>query len=203
VIWVAAVLAACGSSAAAPAPSATAHGGCPPAGARTLAATPGARVYSQDGFVYACAPRSGRRYRLGVAAGCLQSARVGPAAAAGGIVAYAAQRCGVDTISAFVIVRRLSDGRQVFSRAAAPAAIGPEAAQSVGSIVVDRGGAAAWITVQRSIVSRRYRALVCAAVGSGVRVLDAGSAIRVRSLRLRGRRLTWRDGASLRSANFG
>jgi hypothetical protein len=102
-----------------------------------------------------------------------------------------------------VVVRRLSDGRQLFSHPAASAAVGPEAAESVGSIVVGPGGRAAWITVQRSIDSRRYQALVCAAVGSAVRVLDAGPAIRVRSLRLRGRRLTWHDGGALRSATLG
>jgi len=55
---------------------------------------------------------------------------------------YAVERCGIDTGTTLVEVRRFSDGRRLFSQAAVPAA-GVESFDSVGSIVINGGGALA------------------------------------------------------------
>lgn len=180
-----------------------ASAGCgPTAGDRTLAASPEARVYSLGGSVYGCTSGSGRRYRLGAASLCNGSARVGPVAVAAKLAAYALQRCGVDTSTALVEVRRLSDGQERFSHAASSLMLGPESFESVGSIVIAPTGRLAWIASESSIVTHRHAGQVVEASGSAVRVLQTGSAIEVGSLRLRGSKLTWRAGGSERSAKL-
>jgi hypothetical protein len=201
-VAVVALAAACGSSTAATSTS-NAGASCGPAAARTLAASSGARVYVQSGAVYACTPRSARRYRLGSAGRCIGGARVGPAAAAGPVVAYAVTRCGVDTGSATVVVRLLSDGSQLLDHPALTAAPGPESFQSVGSIVVNRGGAAAWIATSNSILSHRRITQVVEATRAGVRALASGAGIDVRSLRLHGSTLSWSAGGASHSARLG
>jgi hypothetical protein len=197
-------LAACGSSAAAPGGSASssassAGSGCGPVAARTLAASSAARVYVQSGAVYGCATGSRRRYLLGHTSFCNNSDRVGPMVVAGRMAGYAVTRCGVDTGSATVDVRRLSDGARVFSHAAA-SAIGPESYVSVTGIVATPGGGVAWIARASSIVGHRSATGVFARRGSGVRQLDAGAGIGPSSLRLEGARVSWQDGSARRSA---
>lgn len=200
-------LAACGSSAAAPSQSsssgqaASAH--CGPASAHTLAASSGARVFSLAGVVYGCAPGTGRRYELGSASRCIGSARVGPVAASGDLAAYAVQTCGVDLATATVAVRRLSDGRRLYSHVALTASPGPESFESVGSIALDRDGALGWIASASSIASHRRLTQVLARNGSGARVLATGSNIRTDSLRQRGSRLTWSADGAQHSAPLG
>jgi hypothetical protein len=195
------VLAACGSSAAVT--SSAALKGCGPAGAHTLASSAGARVYAHGGSVYACSRSSGRSYRLGDARQCIAGARVGPAAAAGAVVAYAIERCGVDTASAAVVVRRVTNGEQLSRHAAFSGPPGPESFQAVGSIVVNRSGHAAWIASDHSIVSHHLFAQVLETSGSGVRMLASGETIALGSLRLHGSRLTWTAGGAQHSATLG
>jgi hypothetical protein len=175
---------------------------CGPASAHTLAASPGARVYSETGSVYGCAPgRPG--IRLGSATICIGAGRAGPAAAAGALAAYALERCGVDTVSTSVIVRRFSDGKELYDEGAWTLNVGPELYAWVGSTVVDRAGDVAWIATENSMVSDQHWTEVAERVGGGVRVLDAGSQIVAGSLRLNGATLTWRDGSATRSARLG
>ncbi len=189
---------ACGSSAA----GATAS--CGARGARTLAASTKARVYAHGGSVYACAGTGGRSYRLGSASRCIAGARVGPVTAAGTAVAYAVTRCGVDTASASVTVLRVSDGKQLLTRAAFSGPSAPEAFQAVGSIVVNRKGHVAWIVSDHSIATHHVVAQVIAARGSThTRVLATGSAIGLGSLRLDRQRLTWTAGGVQHSATMG
>ena len=193
-------LAACGSSAAVT--SSAALKLCGPRGAHTLASSTGARVYAQGGSVYACSRSNGRFYRLGDARQCVAGARVGPAAAAGGVVAYAVERCGVDTATASVVVRRVSDGNQLARHAAFAGPPGPESFQAVGSIVVNRRGRAAWITSTHSVVSHHLSVQVIEASGSGARVLASGGTIAPDSLRLHDSRLTWTAGGQRHSATL-
>ncbi len=212
VVVTAAALAACGSSAAAPTSTTasttsgatTARARCGPASAHTLAASSGARVYSAGGVVYGCAPGNAHHYRLGSARSCLSSPRVGPVAAAGRIAAYGVATCGIDFGASKVVVRRLSDGAQLFSHAASSASSGPESYGSVGSIVVTPSAAVAWIAVDHSIVAHRVVAQVMARGSSGgVRVLQTSPGIVPGSLRLHGSTLTWRVGTATRSASLG
>jgi hypothetical protein len=119
------------------------------------------------------------------------------------VAVYAAARCGTDTGSATVVARRMSDGTQLFSRPAIAASAGPEAYQSVSSIVVTRSGKAAWIASDHSIVSHHFQAQVLAGSSAGVRVLQTATNISRKSLRLRGSTVTWVAGGVKHSAGLG
>lgn len=176
---------------------------CGPAEAHTLAADGIARVYAMHNSVLGCSRHGTRAYLLGQRATCLGSARVDPVLVAGQLTAYGSERCGVDTGFTEVIVRRLTDGRQLRS---APATTPPgvESFQNVGSLVLKRDGALAWIGSGSSIVGhgRRKIEVYAANAGGPVRLLDSGVTVRPGSLKLHGSRLTWKHGASLRHAGL-
>jgi hypothetical protein len=208
-LWVFAVsVAACGSSSAAPQTPASSQGSgaaarCGPAGARTLAASGLARVYSLRGSVYGCSVKGRKSYRLGHASRSIREGRVGPVAVAGEDAAYGLTQYGVDTVSAGVIVRRLRDGKQLRGLAATSKALGPESFASVDSIVVNRTGAVAWIAQGGSVISGHPSDVeVDRADARGHSVLDSGAGIGGRSLRLRDSTISWRDGAATRSATL-
>jgi hypothetical protein len=201
-------VAACGASSAAPQPPASSQASgptarCGPAGARTLAASRLARVYSLRGSVYGCSVKGHQSYRLGHASRSIREGRVGPVAAAGEAAAYGLTQYGVDTVSASVIVRRLRDGKQVRGLAATSKALGPESFESVDSIVVNRTGAVAWIAEGGSVISGHRREVeVDRADARGHSVLDSGAGIDSGSLRLHGSTISWRDGAATPSATL-
>ena len=217
--WIVAlvVLASCGSSDAKTAggPSTTSSSGsstgstpvvtrCGPASAKTLAGNGRVRVYVLNQDVYGCSVARGRSFRLGHAVRALAQARVGPLAVAGDLAAYGLQSFGVDTVSASVVVRRLTDGT-VLKELRATRAAGAESFESIGSLVVMANGAVAWIGSLHSIVGHRSAIEVHAAGGAGAgadRVLDSGPDIDLASLRLHGSRLTWVDGAVTRHATL-
>jgi len=203
------VLASCGSSAAAPggspaSPSATTSARhCGPSGATTLASSSQARVYSSGGGVYGCSFAAGRSFRLGSAARSLHEGRVAPVVLAGSDVAYGLATFGVDTGRTGVVVRRLTDGTQLADFASTQAGV-VEGFQSIGSLVVKRDGAVAWIGVERSIVGSRQVVEVhgAPAGASTDRLLGSGAQIAPSSLRLHGSTLTWRDGGATRHATL-
>ncbi len=158
-------------------------------------------MFVQSGAVYGCAAGRAGRYLLGHAAVCIRSDRVGPVAVAGRMAAYAVTTCGVDTGSATVVVRRLSDGARLFSHAAADAA-GPEGYVAVTTIVATSAGAVGWIARASTIVGHRTVTGVYARQGSGVSKLDSGNRIGVGSLRLSGSTLSWQDGSGRRSSRL-
>ncbi len=173
---------------------------CGPAGARTLAASSRARVYAVGAQVFGCARGSGKRFAIGSQRTCLRTAFVGPFAVAGVKTAFAVKRCGVDTGTSTIVVRRLDTGRVIGQQPANTSPIGPESSVTVSAIVLGQTGAVAWITQAASIVGHRRATAVHAAGAHGARVLDSGSAIDPHSLTLRGGRVRWRHGASWRSA---
>lgn len=212
------LLAACGSSSAAsersasasststgttqgafkpPPPRATA---CGPRDARTVAASPDARVYTTKGAVDGCTI-GGRSYQLGASSRTVRENRVAPVALAGIVAGYALSSFGVDTVSAQVVVRDLANGREVHE-AAATSVVLPEAFQSVDAIVVKSDGAVAWISHAGSVVSHRQRTEVHRLDTRGPELLDSGSGIAPGSLRLRGSTLTWRHGSVTRRATL-
>lgn len=176
---------------------------CGPAARRTLVADRQARVFVSGRHVFGCARGSAALYDLGRATTCLGGALAGPFALSGVRVAFALKTCGVDTGRSAVRVRRLDTGKVVAQRPATTSALGAEAYVTVSAIVLGRSGSYAWITEAASIVSHRRAIQVHAAGPGGARILDAGAAIRPRSLRLSGKVLRWRDGAQLRSAMLG
>jgi len=198
-------LVACGASTAAvthssAAASRSAKPPCGPARAKTLAADSYARVYESGSAVYGCAS-GGRSYRLGAGARTIREARVGPVALAGRDAAYGLTSFGVDTISATVVVRRLSDGKQLRSDAATSHPVGPEFTESVDRVVVKSDGAVAWTSTAGSIVRQGVKELeVNRDDRGGHSLLDSGSSVEVTSLRLRGSRLSWRDAGRTRTA---
>lgn len=178
---------------------------CGPSSAHTLVSGSRARVYSQGGSVYGCAAGGTVDVKLGGAIICLGIAgRAGPAIAlAGTLVAYSLERCGVDTGSSSILIRRLTDGRLRYRQSAWTLGIGPESYVTVGSIVVNRAGNVAWIASAASIIRHGHGIEVAENSGAGVRRLDSGTGIVTGSLRLRGSRLTWLHGRATRSAKLG
>jgi hypothetical protein len=153
--------------------------------------------------VYACSSTTGRSYRLGSAGNCLVAARVAPVALAGSIVAYGLKRCETDFGTAEVVVRRLTDGRQLRVLPALTRLAAPEAYASVTALVVRADGAVAWIGVRSSLVGRRSEVEVHTADASGTAVRGAGTEIGRLSLALKGSRISWSDGGAERSAPLG
>jgi hypothetical protein len=209
-LWVFVVsVAACGSSSAAPQSPASAQGSgaararCGPAEARTLAASGLARVYSLRGAVYGCSVKGRKSYRLGNASRSIREGRVGSVAVAGQDAAYGLTQYGVDTVSASVIVRRLSDGTRLRDLAATSRPLGPESFESVDSIVVKRTGAVAWIAEGGSVISGHASDVeVDRADERGHSLLDSGAGIDGRSLRLRDSTISWRHAAATRTATL-
>jgi hypothetical protein len=188
----AAVLAAIGGgTAAASAP-------CAPAGAQVKLADRHAQVYALGKAIYACDRRTRSTTKLGQATVCVATARVDNMSLAGDIVAYGLDRCGVDTGFTTVIVRRVSDGKRLHSFAAVTGPGLVESYQSVGSLIVTPKGAVAWIATDSSIVAHGRRIEVHA----NRKLLDSGTGIAPTSLRLHGSTLSWRDGASTRTATL-
>jgi hypothetical protein len=149
-------------------------------------------------MVYACSTAGQRRLLLGRSTICVGSAAVRRVALAGDVVAYALERCGVDTGSATIEVLNAASGRKLSSRAALAGPVPPESYPSIGSLIVGRGGAVAWIAAARSIVGRGDSI----EVHRGGAVLDSGPGIVLSSLRLRGGTLSWRHGTSTRRASL-
>lgn len=176
---------------------------CGPIGRRTLVADRRARVFVSGSHVFGCARGRAAAYDLGRATTCLGGALAGPFALSGVRVAFALKTCGVDAGRSAVFVRRLDTGKVVAQRPATTSALGAEAYVTVSAIVLGRSGSYAWITEAASIVSHRRAIQVHAAGPAGARILDSGSGIRPRSLRLSGKVLRWRDGGQLRSARLG
>lgn len=184
---------ACGAGPAA----ASAH--CRPAGSQTMASDRQARVYKLHGTVYGCDRRTGKLSRMGSTSIFRPGEpQIDHVALAGMVVAYGSQVHGVDTGSASVSVRRLSDGKLLQSLAAITGSVGPESVQSIDALVVERTGNVAWIATVTSIIGR----------GSDMEVhgnrllLDSGSGIVASSLRLRGSTVSWRHGSTTKSATL-
>ena len=199
-----ALLAGCATSSASSGQARTASNGpaCGPRTAKTLAASPAARVYVVNHVVYGCSGRTHRRTQLGSDSIC-QRTRVGPFALSGQLLAYGSESCGVDTGSSEVVIRRLSDGKTLASTAAMTQPLGVEAFSEVDSIVVNGAGAAAWIASGGSIVQQGNRhAEVHKLLRGSATLLDSGSAIVTHSLRLHGSTISWRDGAITKTSSL-
>ncbi len=176
--------------------------GCVPDRARTLIANDRAAVYALGAGVYGCTA-SGRRYRLGASDRTLREGRAGPLALAGVDVAYGLSSFGVDTGTAQVLVRRLTDGVVLRKASATSHSAGAESYQSVAALVVKADGAVAWIGLGRSIIGRRPVVEVHRYDRRGQALLDSGSAVATGSLRLHGSQLTWTKRGQRRSATLG
>jgi hypothetical protein len=150
--------------------------------------------------VYGCAAKS-RSFLLGSRNSCLRSTLFQIAALSGVTAAYGSERCGVDTGSTEVVVRRLSDGGRLASSAAV-AAPGPESYTRVRSIRVRGDGSAAWIAVASSIAAGHSRTEVRRHDGAGERLLDSGPQVVPDSLRLQGNIVSWQHGSRRRSARL-
>jgi hypothetical protein len=175
---------------------------CGPSTARTLAGDSRARVYASHGAAFGCAADGSKSYRLGVRTNCIGADLVGPFVVAGEISAYASERCGVDTGFTQVLVRNLRTGKRV---SASPAATppGPESFASVSALVARSDGAAAWVASATSIGNHGANVELRRVEGGGPSaLLDSGSAIAPRSLRLRGTTLSWLHGGQRRSASL-
>jgi hypothetical protein len=176
---------------------------CGPASAHTLASDGVARVYSQNKHVYGCAASDQKSFRLGQASGNLDRRRVGPLALSGVDAAYGLTTSGVDTISADVVVRRLTDGKVLHRQNAISGKLSAEFYEAVDAVVVKRDGSVAWTANGGSILSGKPpRRQVNRIDKSGYDLLDSHRNIRLHSLKLSGSKLTWRDGSATQSATL-
>ncbi len=177
---------------------ATAPHPCGPSDAHTLAANHVARVYEVRDVVYGCSRT--HTTRLGGGARDFRE-HVGPVALAGSVAAYGLTRSGIDTVSGVVIVRRLSDGKQLRELSATTVPLGAEFFQSVKSVVVRTDSAVAWVGAGSSIAMGNHRVLeVVKADSRGEARLDSGAEIKPDTLRLDGAKVTWIHGTDTRSA---
>jgi hypothetical protein len=198
VIACALVWAAAGSAAQRPASVA-----CGPGHAKTLASDRAARVYSQGGNVYGCARAGHQSFRLGTLANSMSEGRAGPVNLAGTDVAYGLTYYGIDTISADIVVRSLTDGAVLRRRDSWAGSVAVEYFQTVNDIVVKRDGSVAWIATAGSIVSRGSADTeVEKSDRTSGTLLDKSKQIRVHSLLLSGSQLSWRDGSATRHATL-
>ena len=197
VLAVAGLLSACGASMAQSQRSSGPP--CGPVAAHTLALSSQARVYVSGGTAYGLAKSGSAPIRLGGRGSCIGTPRIGPVTVTGALAAYGSETCGIDTGSTLVVVRRLTDGRQLrSSRATGP--VGREGYQSVDAIALKGDGAVAWIATGRSPGTRHSVIEVWRSDRHGLVQLDSGAGIGVRTLRLRGSTLRWRHGTAMRHA---
>lgn len=174
---------------------------CGPAAAHTLASSSQARVYSARRAAFGCAAGAGKAFRLGVTSTCIGADLVGPVVVAGELAAYASKRCGVDTGFTQVLVRNLRSGKRL-SASVAVASPGPESFASVDSLVARSDGAAAWIAEASSLGTRQKNVELHRVDAHGQSLLDSGTTISPRSLRLHGRTLTWLHAGQTRSSTL-
>lgn len=161
-------------------------------------------MFERNKTVYGCSDVTGQTHRLGSAGFCNNSDRVGAIALNGAMAAYGVERCGVDTGTTLVVVRRLTDGKLLRTAPATAEVPGPESYQSVGSVVVKPGGAVAWIGEAQSIIRHGTMVVeVHRADRHGQAELDQGAGIAPGSLRLNGSRLTWTHSGRQRSTTLG
>jgi hypothetical protein len=190
-----------GGSAAASA-SSSPRSPCGPKAATTLAASHTARAYAQHGVVYGCSAHGTIGYRLGRRDSCTVSIRVAPVRVTGDLVAFGAERCGIDTRTASVIVLRLTDGKRLLSTPAT-GPLGVESFQQVDSLVLGRDGAVAWIGEGSSVAGHGRRTVEVRKLDKqGLSVLDSGQRVRTGSLRLRRATLRWRHGEHRRTTTL-
>lgn len=177
------------------APAAASTSPCGPAHATTLAASRVARIYVVHDTAFGCSVHGSRSYTLGQRRTCVGGACVQKPAVAGELAAYGLASCGIDTCAAQVVVRRLSDG-VTLRRFAEVSAQGAESFPSLGSLVLERDGAVAWIGVSHSIGLPHGTNEVHRANAHGApQLIGSGSSIAAGSLRLHGSTLSWRYGA--------
>jgi hypothetical protein len=193
---------ALGASASARGSASGRAAGCGSDQGHTLARSDSARVYTRGGTVFGCAIPNGTVYKLGSASVCNGHGRAAPVAVAGRLVAYGLETCGIDTGSAVVIVRRLTDGKRLRDDPSRTGPAGPESYDAVDSLVLAPSGADAWITVTSSIVSHQNATEVHEHGRNGFALLDSGSGVNPGSLRLKRSKLTWRHSGLLRSATL-
>ncbi|HWF51303.1 MAG TPA: hypothetical protein VG294_11750 [Solirubrobacteraceae bacterium] len=185
-------------------PSRGGHASCLPQGAHTLAADDVAVVFSWHGSIYGCPAATGTRENLGGAGVCnVPGGRVGPVKLARATVAYGLETCGVDTGSSQVVVRNLTSAKRLADLIAGTLPRLPESFVSVAALVLRRGGALAWIARDASIVGQHPPTYEVHRYTAGKSsLLDSGPAIDPASLRLAGRRMTWRHGSATRSSTL-
>jgi hypothetical protein len=176
---------------------------CGPPRASTVVSDRVARVYVRKGNVFGCARDGGKSYKLGTTQNSMSEGRAGPIEVAGTDAAYGLTNYGVDTASAQVVVRRLTDGRVLRQEHSISGPEGAESFESVDRVVVKRDGSVAWIAHATSIAQGHHSVTEVQKSDQTQRtLLDKSDQIRAHSLRLKGSRLSWIDGAARKYATL-
>lgn len=183
-LFAAVALALPASSAAAP--------GCAPAGARVLASSGAARIYSAGGALYGCL--GSRRTRLGAyEVGRIAGPdRVVRFALASPYAAVDTAQMGVDTFRSSVYLYNLaSGGAALAGDPAARPLPRPESFVNVTALVVSPAGIAAWSARSSAIGMPKPSYELHAMTAAHDRLIAAGTAA-FTALRLSGHTLSWR-----------
>jgi hypothetical protein len=153
--------------------------------------------------VFGCSQHATGSIELGQTRTCIGKPAVGPVKVKGELAAYGLRMCGVDTGQGSIVVRRLDNRRVLHDAPAVTGRLRPESYSQVASLVLKPDGAVAWIGTGNSIISHGAGATEVHAIARDrSRLLDSGSAIDSQSLRLRGSRLSWRNGGQTRTATL-
>ena len=180
---------------------------CSMRGSKTMQANSSVRVFrATNSGVYGCRRSADRAFRLGDWGECQNNDEISRVEVGGRYAGFVSTTCSLYSSWQVVALVSLRSGRFDFeSPPMLPWPTSESMFDAVTRIVVDDRGGMAWIARRsgggRTIaieVRRRARGS-----GSASVVLDAGTTIDPNSLRRRGHRIFWRNGAMTSSATLG
>ena len=172
--------------------------GCAPAGARVLASSPSAQLYSAGGNVYGCL--GSRDTLLGPGPALSHPTRVERQVLGGRYAGVDLAQMGVDTFASMVKVVDLASGRTVAGAAATAPLPRPESFIEVSAMAITPRGTLAWIGSASAIGLPAPTYEVRTLHGASDRLLAHGARIDPHSLVLSGTTLRWRQGGRTRTA---
>jgi hypothetical protein len=175
---------------------------CVPAAAKTLRSSGAARIYSEGSILYGCLGT--RRTRLGPLRGTVPfpATRVALYALSSRYAGIDRVQMGVDTFKSAVLLVDLRTGNSVATAPGTTPEPRPESFITVTAMVVDAKGTLAWIGQRSAIGVPAPTHEVHALNAARDRLLASSATIAVKSLRLRGETISWREGGHTRSATL-
>jgi hypothetical protein len=175
---------------------------CVPAAATTLRSAGAARIYSEGSVLYGCL--GARQTRLGPLRGTLPSpaTRIVLYALSSGYAGVDTLDMGTDTASSTVSLVSLRTGATIAAAPATTPELRAESFATVTSMAVNATGTLAWIGERGAIGVTTPTFEVHALNAARSRLLASSATIAPKSIGLRGRKLSWRDGGHTRSATL-
>ena len=166
---------------------------CAPAGAKVLASSGSARLYSAGGNVYGCL--GSRRTLLGPGPALSHPTRIAREVLAGRYAGVDVAQMGVDTFESSVKLVNLESGATVASAPATSPERRAESFITVRAMAINAKGVLAWIGA-RSAVGAFQPVYELHVLSSTVRAIVSSGTIPLAKLQLGLTRLSWREGPS-------